>query len=228
MASKLTSDIDANQQNRLFTVLREETHLFDGLSQPEVDQIAQLFKVIKFSKGDELTKKGDFVDYFGILLSGSAFVLMNDRNQKTMKIGDTIGQAFAADFTQNEVHACTIIASMDGLIAVIPFGELKTLMKPPNSEAYFALMQLISKLAMESFMFNLYGHEFNRAVFHHSMYKTGGAPTAKDQYGKKIKEFILKNPQIKAFFAKGSEKDYTSSIAKVMDCTEFEAGDRVT
>lgn len=227
MASKLTSDIDANQQNRLFTVLREETHLFDGYSQPEVDAIAQLFKVIKFAKGDELTKKGDFVDYFGIILAGSAFVLMNDRNQKTLKIGDTIGQSFAADFTQNEIHSCTIIASMEGLLAVVPFGEMKTLMKPPNSEAYFALTQLISKLAMESFMFNLYGQEYNKAIFHHSMYKTGSAPTAKDQYGKKIKEFILHNPQIKAFFAKGSEKDYTSSIAKVMDCTEFEAGDRV-
>lgn len=59
----------------------------------------------------------------------------------------------------------TVIASMDGLIAVLPFGEIKgELRRAP--EAVFKMYQIASKYAMETFMFNLNGVEHNPCIKH--------------------------------------------------------------
>ena len=44
---------------------------------------------------------------------------------KVLKLGDMIGHMVASDFTTKEEHLATIVASIDGIIAVLPFGELK-------------------------------------------------------------------------------------------------------
>ena len=44
---------------------------------------------------------------------------------KTLGIGSMIGQMNAADFSTREKHLATIAAATDGIIAVLPFGELK-------------------------------------------------------------------------------------------------------
>ena len=44
---------------------------------------------------------------------------------KTLNVGCMIGQMNAADFSTREKHLATITAGTDGLLAVIPFGELK-------------------------------------------------------------------------------------------------------
>lgn len=96
----------------------------------------------------------------GILVQGAAFVIINDKNMKNLKLGDMFGHMFAADLSQRETHIATIIASMDGLIACLPFGEIKAeLRRAP--EAVFKTYQLASKYAMETFMFNLNGVEHN-------------------------------------------------------------------
>ena len=54
---------------------------------------------------------------------------------------------------------------MDGLIAVMPFGEVKAeLRKQP--EAVFKAYQVAAKYSMETFKFNLFGMEHNRAIRH--------------------------------------------------------------
>jgi CRP-like cAMP-binding protein len=76
-------------------------------------------------RGEEIVRAGEPVDFFGILIQGSAFVLIEHRNMKTLKIGDMIGHMVASDFTSKENHPATVVATIDGLIAVLPFGELK-------------------------------------------------------------------------------------------------------
>jgi hypothetical protein len=96
----------------------------------------------------------------GILVQGAAFVIINDKNMKNLKLGDMFGHMFAADLSLRETHVATIIASMDGLIACLPLGEIKAeLRRAP--EAVFKTYQLASKYAMETFMFNLNGVEHN-------------------------------------------------------------------
>jgi hypothetical protein len=50
----------------------------------------------------------------------------------------------------------TVIASMDGLLAVLPFGEIKSEVRRAP-EAVFKMYQIVSKYAMETFMYNLNG-----------------------------------------------------------------------
>lgn len=83
------------------------------------------FRSFNIFRGEEIVKAGDFIDFLGILVSGSAFVIIDHKNLKDLKLGDMIGHMFAADLTTRETHLTTIVASMDGLLAVLPFGEIK-------------------------------------------------------------------------------------------------------
>jgi CRP-like cAMP-binding protein len=77
-------------------------------------------------RGEELVKAGEPIDFLGILIHGSAFVLIDHKNMKDLKLGDMIGHMFAADLTTRDIHLTTIIASMDGLLAVLLLNEIKS------------------------------------------------------------------------------------------------------
>jgi signal-transduction protein with cAMP-binding, CBS, and nucleotidyltransferase domain len=77
-------------------------------------------------RGDELVKAGEPVDYLGILIHGSAFVIIDHKNMKDLKLGDMIGHMFTSDLTTRDTHLTTIVASMDGLLAVLLLGEIKS------------------------------------------------------------------------------------------------------
>jgi len=81
--------------------------------------------IIFWKRGEEIVKAGDYIDYLGILVQGAAFVIINDKNMKNLKLGDMFGHMFTADLSPRETHLATIIASMDGLIACLPLGEIK-------------------------------------------------------------------------------------------------------
>ena len=42
-------------------------------------------------RGDDITKKGDWIDFFGIIVHGSAFVTFNYDNMKSLGVGSMIG-----------------------------------------------------------------------------------------------------------------------------------------
>ena len=123
---RLAADIDASQAKRIFEILYEDSDLFAGFSVAEVDSISQVFKFLSFRKGEEICKKDDYIDFFGIICHGSAFITFEYANMKTLGIGSMIGQMNTADFTTRERHLATIVAENDGVIATLPFGELKT------------------------------------------------------------------------------------------------------
>jgi len=134
------------------------------------------------------------VDYLGILVQGAAFVIIENKNMKDLKLGDMLGHMTAADFATRETHLATVIASMDGMIAVLPFGEIKAeLRRAP--EAVFKTYQIASKYAMETFTFNLNGVEHNQFIKH----------SATAQMTKKLRDFYFKNAAMRAFL-QGCEK----------------------
>jgi CRP-like cAMP-binding protein len=105
-------------------------------------------------------KTGEPFEYFGIIVSGECNVQIKSTTVKTLKCGDVIGQMFCADFTSKETSPTTVIARSEGSIAMMIKNEIKNEMKK-YPEAYFRIMQVISKVAMETFLFNLKGKEFN-------------------------------------------------------------------
>jgi len=77
---------------------------------------------------------------------------------KTLGIGSMIGQMNAADFTTRERHLATIVAAVDGIIAVLPFGELKMEVRKSPLEI-FKIMQIAARSAMKTLYFNVHGVE---------------------------------------------------------------------
>lgn len=77
------------------------------------------------NRNDEITRQGDYIDFLGIIVHGSGAIEFGYKNYKTLGIGSMIGQMNAADFSNREKHLATIKALTDGIIAIIPFGELK-------------------------------------------------------------------------------------------------------
>ena len=122
---RLITDVDASQAKRIFEILYEETHIFSDFSLADIDGMSQVFKFLTFRKGEEICKKGDYIDFLGIIVYGSAFITFEHANMKTLSIGSMIGQMVAADFSTKERHPATITAAVDGTMAVIAFGELK-------------------------------------------------------------------------------------------------------
>ena len=126
-----------------------------------------------------------------------------------------IGHMYASDFTTKENHPVTVVATIDGLIAVLPFGELKgELRRAPD--AVFKVFQIACKYSMETFYYNLNGVEHNPFIKH--------PPTA--QMSKKLRDFYFKNNQMRAFL-KGVEKRDEKFIIQALKGTEVEAAERV-
>ena len=71
---------------------------------------------------------GDTIDYFGIIVHGTASVMFEHNAAKALSIGDTIGQCYAAEFTDKEAnkHIYTIRAKTSGLLAILPLGDIKS------------------------------------------------------------------------------------------------------
>jgi hypothetical protein len=107
---------------------------------------------------------------------------MDHKNMKDLRLGDMIGHMYAAELSTRDTHQTTVIASMDGLIAVLPFGEIKAEIRRAP-EAVFRAYQVAAKYAMETFLFNLNGKEHNPYVKHP---QTG-------QMTKKLRDFYFKN-----------------------------------
>ena len=112
---------------------------------------------------------------------------------KTLSCGDVIGQMSFAEFTMRDVSPTSVSAKTDGSIAVLVKSEIKNEIKK-FPEAYFRLMQVIAKCAMETFLFNLNGTEFNPFVRFPNV-------NCQDPNLKALNDFKKNNKQLKAFLA---------------------------
>ena len=100
-----------------------EWQAFSNFSSSESKSVLPLST--KLSRNEEICKKDDFVDFFGIICSGKAFISFESANSKDLGIGTMVGQMNFADLSIKDRHEVTLIAKEDGLIAVVPYGEEK-------------------------------------------------------------------------------------------------------
>jgi len=56
-----------------------------------------------------------------------------------------------------------VIAESDGLVAVLPYGEIKSESRR-NPMACYRILELAAKKALEVFHYNIFGHEFNPVI----------------------------------------------------------------
>lgn len=115
---------------------------------------------------------------------------------KNLSIGDTIGQCFAADFTEkdNNKHPYTISAKTSGMIAILPLSDIKSESRK-NPEAIYLLSKIAADRAFETVFHNVHGAEHNPVM-----------PVPNNgQMNKDLRDFLFKDPCMRAFF-RGCEK----------------------
>lgn len=173
MASKLTHDVDNAQIKRIFDILRTDTVLFDGCTTDEVDEVMNVLRVVSFNQGDCICSVGEPVDFFafvayGKLRVGKSKVLSAEQIRKGQKIhyveiGEMIGHQNLAEqdgpFMASK-WTFDLYGEQGGILAVLPFGELKTEMRK-NPKPVCKLIELAANRAYETTYFNIEGAELN-------------------------------------------------------------------
>lgn len=92
----------------------------------QVASIQSVFKILTFRRNDFLCKKGDEVDFFGVLLHGTVFASVEHNRFRTLQIGEMFGFMELSELSNTTRHKFDVIAETDGMIACLPFGEIKT------------------------------------------------------------------------------------------------------
>jgi len=85
---------------------------------------------LNLNRGEFICKQGEDIDFFGIIVHGQTFVCMEHQKIKTLEIGEMIGfmclSELAGTKPEGGKHKYDIIAETDGIIALLPFGEIKS------------------------------------------------------------------------------------------------------
>jgi CRP-like cAMP-binding protein len=112
-------------------------------------------------------------------------------------------------------HKFDVIAESDGMLAVLPFGEIKVESRK-NPQACYRILEMAAKKALEVFHYNVFGHPYNHVI----------KLTSTNSQIKKVREFFMKNPIVKAFF-KGFDRKDEKTILGALKTSELEPGDRL-
>jgi hypothetical protein len=91
-------------------------------------------------RGDDLTQKGKLIDYFGLIVSGTANVMLDHLAVKTLSVGDCIGQCYMAGFSETaDTHRYTIRAASSGMIGILAKGDIdvETQKHPDGVSTFF-------------------------------------------------------------------------------------------
>jgi hypothetical protein len=112
-------------------------------------------------------------------------------------------------------HKFDVIAESDGMIACLPFGEIKVESRK-NPQACYKILELAAKKALEVFHYNVFGHEYNQVI----------KLTNTNSQIKKVREFFMKNTVVKAFF-KGFDRKDDKALMNALKTTEMEPADRL-
>ena len=162
-----------------------------------------------------MCKKGDDIDFFAIVLHGSLFASVDHQRLRSIHIGDMLGFMAVSELSQATRHKFDVIADTDGILAVLPFGEIKSESRR-NPLACFKALELASKKAFEVFHYNVFGHELNPAI---------RLPATNSQV-KRLREFFSKNAVIKAFM-KGFDRKDEKVFMTALRTSELEPAERL-
>jgi len=120
-----------------------------------------------------------------------------------------------SELSTSTKHKFDVIAQTDGLMAILPYGEIKAESRR-NPYACFKVLELAAKKSLEVFHYNIFGHEYNPCI----------KLTSTASQIKKVREFFTKNAIIKAFL-KGFDRKDEKAIMNFFKTSELEMGDRL-
>lgn len=114
-----TSELDPVYRRRLFQQLRADTTFFKGWVKDEINALADMSVILKVQPNDRLVRRGEKVDWLGILLAGEALVSVELLKLGYLAVGDMIGYMGTLKLDGNETHKFDVSARSEGYLAVV-------------------------------------------------------------------------------------------------------------
>ena len=116
--------------------------LFADLSKREVQQIARLFKVRRFSEGETVIQEGSGGAAFFVIESGEATVFIRGKKHSTLKADDYFGEIAMID---EGTRMATITAASELVCYGLTFWDFRPLVEA-NGVIGWKLLQRMAKM----------------------------------------------------------------------------------
>ena len=116
--------------------------LFADLSKREVQQIARLFKVRRFSEGETVVQEGSGGAAFFVIESGEAEVVIRGRKRATLKADDYFGEIAMID---EGTRMATIVAVSELVCYGLTYWDFRPLVVA-NGLIGWKLLQRMAKM----------------------------------------------------------------------------------
>jgi len=154
-----TNELDPVYKRRLFQLLRSDTILFKGWAKDEINALADLAVVLKMFPNDRLVRRGEKVEWLGIILSGEALVTVEFLSLGRLSVGDMIGYMGSLKLEGNETHKFDVVTTVEGYLAVIFADDIGNLSrKVPRMATKFYEALVYKTLNVISFQY--FGNTF--------------------------------------------------------------------
>lgn len=124
---KPINELDQIQTRKLYQLIKQETQIFKGWNKDELNSLADMGTVLKFFTGNQIARRGEIVEWFGLVLTGNAIISSDFLKLGEVSVGDLIGYMGTLDLKDNSRHRFDIIANQDGYISVFYMDDIKTM-----------------------------------------------------------------------------------------------------
>ncbi len=127
-------DLECKKIGMEITEITRQSDIFQGLSDGELSQLAQICKMVSYPEGKTICCEGEMGEEIFVLAEGKASVEANRNRKKRIQIG-SIGQGEIfgeMSIIEDLPRTATLIADVDSKLVVIDRVELENLMNRNN------------------------------------------------------------------------------------------------
>lgn len=122
LSRPVASDIDHLETFELLLEVTAINPYFKPFSEIDLQCLAKVLVVLKFTKGETIIQNGETASFFGVVLKGSLKALINNRKIQDIDKGQLVGEMSL--FTGG-VRNADIIANTDGVLATMTFEQFR-------------------------------------------------------------------------------------------------------
>ncbi|CAG9315660.1 unnamed protein product [Blepharisma stoltei] len=154
-----TNELDQIQTRKLFQLIKQETQVFRGWSKEELNTLSDLGTTLKFFANNQIVRRGEIVEWFGIVLSGGGVVSSDFLKLGVVGVGDLIGYMGVLELKDNARHRFDIIANDDGYISVFYLEDIKA-MHRKQTKIVFKFYEMLAYRVLDVMYYQYTSEQF--------------------------------------------------------------------
>lgn len=132
----------------MLELLHQNTNMFLRWSQAELVGLAELTRFFSFNKSTTLARKEEPVDFFGLVVSGTAVAIHDDSIVSDLPCLEMVGYMALMNLAGTHYHFFDVMGQTDGVLLTLRLEEAKELqLKHPS--AFTKLQDIASAKCVE-------------------------------------------------------------------------------